>query len=543
MSNRWLALGGALVLLSGTGCAMNKSSAGFPQRAQDHNVVPAAVALAPEEVPPKILPETYFAAGQLLEAQGQLAGAIGQYQRAISVHHKYVEAYQRLGRVLSQMDRHTDATAALLRATELRPDDPILHNDLGFEYALQQRWADAEASLGRALALKPGFARARVNLGMVLCEQRRYDEGWSAFAQALSPAEAHYNVGLILRRQHEYARAESAFQQALQQEPRFAAARAQLSQLRSQLHSLETLQADPTFEQTAPANEQYASQDDTTQPAPNPNVTEPARGEFADEWPVNPHQPQPTAAPSNTFNEPTPVATATEPPHQPTASKQQVAQRESTYAGPLDPGQPVPVFVSETDTQWATQSPAEVFWPLRSTEPAPIGTAAEFERLALEVGTELRCLELEQQARTAASLSAGTPNNDFTPRPPTAAEQELAWLAQDVARRLQRWERAYEQRQMYAFDPHAPAWRDLVRLADRVERDVQQSQLAAGDTTPRDQQGRRRGSLLSSTLVDEPNLGSWIQEVNENDLHEGVQPTDLFETIRQRPAVIPPDAD
>ena len=63
---------------------------------------------AREAVPPKILPETYFAAARLLEQQGQIGKAIVAYRKAIAVDDNYEKAYPRLGVLLAAIGQHEE---------------------------------------------------------------------------------------------------------------------------------------------------------------------------------------------------------------------------------------------------------------------------------------------------------------------------------------------------------------------------------------------------------------------------------------------------
>ncbi len=57
----------------------------------------------------------------------------------------------------------------LLKALELNPDHPVVHNELGIIYRMTGRFAEAKRSYEAALAVYPGYHHARRNLG-VLCD-------------------------------------------------------------------------------------------------------------------------------------------------------------------------------------------------------------------------------------------------------------------------------------------------------------------------------------------------------------------------------------
>jgi Flp pilus assembly protein TadD len=57
----------------------------------------------------------------------------------------------------------------LVKALELSPDHPVVHNELGIIYRKTGRFAAARRSYEAALAVYPGYHHARRNLG-VLCD-------------------------------------------------------------------------------------------------------------------------------------------------------------------------------------------------------------------------------------------------------------------------------------------------------------------------------------------------------------------------------------
>ena len=187
---------------------------------------------------PKILPETHFAAGRLFEAQGDFAKAISQYRKATVVQHAYFEAFERLGVLLSISGQREAAMTALTRAVELKPNDAIARNNLGFEFMLQRKLADAEAQFRGAIELKHDFARAYINLALVNGKQQRFDEALANFRIVLPDVDAFYNIGLLYRAQRQFENAAVAFRQAIAINPEFTAAHRQLEKLRPHLSSI-----------------------------------------------------------------------------------------------------------------------------------------------------------------------------------------------------------------------------------------------------------------------------------------------------------------
>lgn len=220
-------------MVCAAGCA--KSNFQFTRQDQGNvrQVTDSAVANAPEEKPPKILPETHFAAGMLFERQGQFDRAIFQYRKAVALNAHYIVAFHRLGLLQSRTGQHLEATQTLKRAVALRPDNAVLHNDLGFELMHTQQWEDAERELRLAIELQPDLATAHINLGMVLSKAERFAESLASFQAVLPEADANYNMGLMYQGQKRHAEAQEAFRHVLTIDPEFSAAKIQLARLAS----------------------------------------------------------------------------------------------------------------------------------------------------------------------------------------------------------------------------------------------------------------------------------------------------------------------
>lgn len=227
---RKIAIGSALMTVTMlAGCSMREQSMGRGRELSDREMPDARN--VKDVTPPRILPETFLAAGTLHEQQGVVNKAIDQYRKSIAAKADFAPAHHRLGVLLSKTGRHDEAMASLLRAAELAPQAAGVHNDLGFEYAIAKRWDDAERELNLAIDLQPGFARAYVNLGMVLCQQERYAEALNTFSTVLPEPDAHYNMGVLFRGQQRYKDAQIAFEHVLALNPEFAAAIQQLEQI------------------------------------------------------------------------------------------------------------------------------------------------------------------------------------------------------------------------------------------------------------------------------------------------------------------------
>ncbi len=219
----------AAVLASG--CQTQEQTITSQRQASWTKRDPVAVETAEPEPAPEIHAKTYFAAGMLLENEGQFLSAIRQYNNALAEDPKNLAALNRLGTIYSRLGRHEAAEKAFIRALEIEPGSPQLHNNLGFEFVTQKSWAEACKHFEHAVLLKQDYKRARINLGMTYAKLDRFDDALAEFQRVVPEPDAYYNLGLLLRSAGRYADAAEAFKHALAVSPSFVAARTQLTDL------------------------------------------------------------------------------------------------------------------------------------------------------------------------------------------------------------------------------------------------------------------------------------------------------------------------
>ena len=107
-----------------------------------------------------------------------------------------------LGMLYTRAQRWDLASAHLLEAVALRPDDPLLRNNLANALVSAKRPAEAEAHLRHALAAAPDLAEAHFNLGNALRAQDKLDEAIAAYETALGLkkpfTKSRLNLGGVL---------------------------------------------------------------------------------------------------------------------------------------------------------------------------------------------------------------------------------------------------------------------------------------------------------------------------------------------------------
>lgn len=127
------------------------------------------------------------------------------------------ELYLRMGSSLVEEGNYPNALAALLKAQEYDPENPLILNNLGQVYFLRERYELAEKKFRQAISLQSQYTDARNNLARVLIEEGKYQEAEKELHIVLNdltyPAgdRAYINLGLAKFNQKQYPQAEDAF--------------------------------------------------------------------------------------------------------------------------------------------------------------------------------------------------------------------------------------------------------------------------------------------------------------------------------------------
>ncbi len=134
---------------------------------------PEPQATAPEATVDLVLAQR-FEAGLAQLRGGDFAAAITTFQGIIEDNDALAGVHANLGIALARSGDPQAGRAALERAAELAPQQPVVLNQLGVLYRQAGRFQDAAAAYREALAADPDYADAHVNLGM-LCELYIHD--------------------------------------------------------------------------------------------------------------------------------------------------------------------------------------------------------------------------------------------------------------------------------------------------------------------------------------------------------------------------------
>jgi protein O-mannosyl-transferase len=99
-----------------------------------------------------------------------------------------------------QLHHWKDSLALSTHALEVRPNDPVMHLNLGVTLEQQSRFEEARAEYSRTISLDPSYTKAYVDLGNLLVRMGRTEEALLRYSEALQVApdspEAHFGAAI-----------------------------------------------------------------------------------------------------------------------------------------------------------------------------------------------------------------------------------------------------------------------------------------------------------------------------------------------------------
>jgi tetratricopeptide (TPR) repeat protein len=181
--------------------------------------------------------EAYNNLGKVLSDQGKLDEAATQFERALAINPNFPDAYNNLGAALRVQCKLDQAVTRLEQAIALKPDYAQAYYNLGNVLKDQNKFDDAAARYERAVTLNPGLFQAHNNLGAVLSAQGKLDQAMARLGQAIALKpdypEPYNNLGKVLDEQGKFDQATARFEQALALRPDFAEAHYNRSNLKT----------------------------------------------------------------------------------------------------------------------------------------------------------------------------------------------------------------------------------------------------------------------------------------------------------------------
>jgi Tfp pilus assembly protein PilF len=196
-------------------------------------------------LPNKESAELSFTLAEGMAASGHEADAIIHYERCRQFDPKRTGIAARLAVLYGRVGQSKEALAEFEKAIKESPDDPAIHNNMGYFHYSAGNWVEAEQCCRKALTLDSQHRHAWVNLGLILGMQNRYAESYEAFTKILNPDEAHANLGFVYLTQGQKEMAKTECRKALQMNPSNPKAQGMLSILDGKMEKSKIAAAPP----------------------------------------------------------------------------------------------------------------------------------------------------------------------------------------------------------------------------------------------------------------------------------------------------------
>jgi tetratricopeptide (TPR) repeat protein len=150
--------------------------------------------------------------------------AVGHFQKAILIYPEFFEAQLLLATAFMDLREWPKAEAALLRALEIKSDDPTALLALGEVYWREKRHDEAEKTLLEGLKLEDKNWHGHFTLGRLYWEKGEVMKAGPAIGRTLQLkpdfAEAHLLAGNILLRLNQPQRAQAEYEEYLRLAPK-----------------------------------------------------------------------------------------------------------------------------------------------------------------------------------------------------------------------------------------------------------------------------------------------------------------------------------
>ena len=134
-------------------------------------------------------PDSLFRQASQLQRSNQLEGAIAAYAQLLKKFPEHIRALNRLGNCLMAVGKIREAALLFARATELRPDSPVSHYNLGQAQVQLDNLNVALKALTKAVTLKPDFGLAWLHLGSALERSGNLELALASYQSAFDASE------------------------------------------------------------------------------------------------------------------------------------------------------------------------------------------------------------------------------------------------------------------------------------------------------------------------------------------------------------------
>jgi protein O-GlcNAc transferase len=145
--------------------------------------------------------EEYGLRARTLREQGKLEEAVSSYRAATNLDPENAILHNDLGNVLAELGELEEAIARYGKALEIWPEYAEAHNNLANLHQMTGKLEEAAAGYEKAIHLRPDYAQAHRNLGSLLYRQRKLPEAVESLRTAISLDPSFAEAASLLEHQ------------------------------------------------------------------------------------------------------------------------------------------------------------------------------------------------------------------------------------------------------------------------------------------------------------------------------------------------------
>src|SRR6185503_4530472 len=138
--------------------------------------------------------EAYARLGLILSGERRYEESIQVFRRGLAVDPDSADLWNRMGGVYNEMGRLQDAISAREKYVALQPLEANAHDSLGLSYQVGGLYDEAVKAYQRALELNPKFGFATVHLGNAYVQTGRYNDAIAAYRRYIQDATSDFDV-------------------------------------------------------------------------------------------------------------------------------------------------------------------------------------------------------------------------------------------------------------------------------------------------------------------------------------------------------------
>jgi Flp pilus assembly protein TadD len=153
-----------------------------------------------EAPPPRNLPpnaKTLYSMATILASQGKDTDCEFVLRRCLHEYPRFTPAYNRLAELQMRQGRTNEAVDMLSEALRIRPQDPVLLNNLGMCLLVRKEYGKALDQFTQAAGLVPESEKYRANLATALGLLGRQEESFALLQQVLPEDQAKHNAEIL----------------------------------------------------------------------------------------------------------------------------------------------------------------------------------------------------------------------------------------------------------------------------------------------------------------------------------------------------------